>query len=273
MGLFIILACMAASIYFGGRIIEAQGKKPNRNHRILSALPGLVVGIVAASATAFLLRTPPAPAANQPPAQQQAAPTASREALVTEMRMSRNSDGARQNYADQIVRNWPGTPEAEEAAKLSAELKEKAAIDAIGAQWVYSKSEDGMTGKMSSGAMVQSANTFEFDFPYQGAQHATLTLRKHPRHGKDVILAIEKGQIQCSSYDCLVRVRFDDESPKTYTGNEPADNSSEYVFIPAYGTFSTKLKTAKRVRIEVNVFHQGALMAEFDVSGFKPEKL
>jgi len=60
----------------------------------------------------------------------------------------------------------------------------------------------------------ESTNTASFGFPYQGVQHTLLFLRGHPRHGQDVILKIEKGQFQCSSYDgCTVLVRFDDKAP------------------------------------------------------------
>ena len=63
------------------------------------------------------------------------------------------------------------------------------------------------------------------------------------------------------------------QQPVTYNGNEPADNSSETVFIPGFANLEKKIAAANRVRIEVNVHDQGVLMAEFDVSGYKPEKL
>jgi len=117
-----------------------------------------------------------------------------------------------------------------------------------------------------------------FDFPYSGTQHATLTLRTHPRHGKDIIFSIEKGQILCRSYeDCTVLVRFDDEPPSNYSAVGAADNSTETIFIRNYSKFVEKLLKAKRVRIAANIYQQGAPAFEFDVSGFdqgkyKPKK-
>ena len=87
------------------------------------------------------------------------------------------------------------------------------------------------------------------------------------------MLSIEQGQILCSTYDCPIRIRFDDGAAQTLSGTEPGDNSSETVFIPGYVKFSKKLQQAKRVRIEVNIFQQGTLVADFDVSGFNPAKL
>lgn len=87
------------------------------------------------------------------------------------------------------------------------------------------------------------------------------------------MLSIERGQILCHSYgDCSVRVRFDDGKLQTFGGNPPEDNSSEYVFIPAFTTFMKQLPTAKVVKIEVPIYQSGRPVFEFDVSGFKPEK-
>ncbi|MFO3704410.1 hypothetical protein ACI6Q5_05360 [Xanthomonas codiaei] len=170
----------------------------------------------------------------------------------------------------------PTSPEAGTATLLQTDLEKQlhAEQNPVGLQWRYRMNTDEMSGNATRSASVDSTNSFEFDFPYTGRQHATLQLRRHPRWGSDVILSIERGQILCSSYsECPVRVRFDDSPAKVYHGTEPADNSSDTVFIPGYDGFVKKLSTAKRVRIEVNVYQQGAVMAEFDVTGFDSSKL
>ncbi len=122
-------------------------------------------------------------------------------------------------------------------------------------------------------AQVPSSNTVDFDFPYAGAQHATLTLRINPRYGKDIIFSIEKGQFLCHSHeDCTVLVRFDDEQAVNYTAAGAADNSTETIFIRNYGRFFEKMQKVKRVRIVANIYQQGAPMFEFDVSGFDQNK-
>ena len=179
--------------------------------------------------------------------------------------------------AESIVAKAPGSVEAAEVRPLIPDLQK--AVEKYNedlkdrGSWDYFSSTDPMSDKPVMYARVKSDNTFLFDFPYQGAQHATLSLRRHPKWGKDVILSIEKGQLLCSSYSCPVRVRFDDEPARMYEGNEPADNSSESIFIPAYSTFASKLAKAKRVRIEVNVFKQGTLTTEFTVKGFDGAQL
>ncbi|OAJ71556.1 hypothetical protein A7976_08595 [Methylobacillus sp. MM3] len=148
----------------------------------------------------------------------------------------------------------------------------------LGSQWLYNLSDDAMGKGAIHQAEVSSSNTVNFDFPYSGAQRATLTLRIHPRHGKDILFSIEKGQILCHSYeDCSVLVRFDDEKPTNYSAIGAADNSTETIFIRNYSGFVEKMLKAKRVRIAANIYQEGTPAFEFDVSNFdqgkyKPKK-
>lgn len=142
-----------------------------------------------------------------------------------------------------------------------------------GSQWSYHQSDDLMGKGVISQAYVSSSNLVNFDFPYTGAQHATLRLLNGPRHGKVVMFNIEKGQILCHSYeDCTVLVRFDDEKATNYSAVGPADNSTETIFIRNYGRFVEKMLKAKQVRIATNIYQQGAPVFEFDVSGFELNK-
>jgi len=135
--------------------------------------------------------------------------------------------------------------------------------------WHYLDSEDSMTGKPGRTAGVISTNTVAFNFPYAGEQHATLFLRAHPRHGKDVMLTIEKGQFLCSISGCSVFVRFDDKPPRRFSASEPADHKTTMLFIGNYNSFVAELKKAKTLRIEALFFSQGSRVFVFDVAGLK----
>lgn len=153
------------------------------------------------------------------------------------------------------------------------DLEKAVAYEAMGQQWSYRSSKEGMSGKSVRTASVSSTNIISLDFPYAGPQRGELLLRRHPRWGNDVIFSIEKGQILCHSYgDCAIQVRFDDGQVLRYEGTEPSDNSTEYVFIPAFGTFMKRLPNTKVVKVEVQIYQSGNQVFEFDVSGFKPEK-
>lgn len=142
-----------------------------------------------------------------------------------------------------------------------------------GPQWDYDVNEDLMSGSKRYTASLKSANTVSFGFPYGGEQHGTLTLRTVQGKGKDILFYIQRGQILCPSYQgCNVLVRFDDEKPMRFAANGPADHSSELIFLENYSKFTSKLKKAKRVRLSVDIYQNGAPAFEFDVSGFDPAK-
>jgi hypothetical protein len=152
-------------------------------------------------------------------------------------------------------------------------LQAPAADPSLGSQWDYHQDEDSMGKGTAYFASVLSTNTVNFGFPYSGAQHGTLTLRTHPRYGKDVILSIERGQFLCPSYDgCTVLVRFGDSNAVRYSASSAADNSTETIFIRDYPSFVSHLARLTRVRISANVYQEGAPVFEFDVSGFDVSK-
>jgi hypothetical protein len=139
--------------------------------------------------------------------------------------------------------------------------------------WRYDMDEDPMTSAKTYFATVLSSNTIELGSPYGGPQYGTLMLRTHPRHGKDVIFRIQRGQILCRSYDgCTVLVRFDDDEPVRYNANGASDNSTETIFLSNYSGFAERMMKAERVRIAVEIYRSGTPVFEFNVKGFDVTK-
>lgn len=162
----------------------------------------------------------------------------------------------------------PSTPAA------SASTASSTADGSDDSAWDYRAREDKMTGGTTYSATATSVNTVNFDFPYNGEQNGRLTLRRDPKYGKDVILAIEKGQILCPAYDgCTVMVRFDNGKPEAFSAVGTADGSTEAVFIQNYDRFLQKMRKAKIARLSVNIYQQGAPVFEFYVGGFNPDRL
>lgn len=175
----------------------------------------------------------------------------------------------------------PTTPSATETLPLSSNSDSTSNIQTVttptpklpGSQWNYDQYNDEMSKGTIFQARVLSENKVNFDFPYSGLQHGALTLRTHPRYGKDIIFNIERGQFLCTSYDgCTVLVRFDDEEPLKYSATAASDNSTETIFIQNYSKFVGKMLKAKKVRIAANIYQQSAPVFEFDVSGFDQSK-
>ncbi len=167
----------------------------------------------------------------------------------------------------------PSPPTSTGTSSSNSQAVTTPATPLPGSQWQYDKSDDDMGKGAIHQASVLSVNTVNFDFPYSGEQHANLMLRTHPRYGKDIVFRIEKGQVLCNSYeDCTVLVRFDNEKATNYTAIGAADNSTETIFIRNYSRFIEKMLKAKRVRISVNIYQEGAPVFEFNVSGFDQDK-
>ena len=172
-----------------------------------------------------------------------------------------------------LSRSASDQPSGSSAASSSGPAAVASSPPPVGSQWTYSHDTDEMTGKVSHVATVSSENTLEFEFPYNGSQHARLSLRRHPRWGSDVIVGIEKGQFLCTSYEgCTVLVRFDNGEPQSFSANPAADHSTETIFIDNYDRFLSKMRTAKQVRISPKVYQQGNVVFTFDVAGFDAKK-
>lgn len=130
--------------------------------------------------------------------------------------------------------------------------------------WEYLSGADEMTGKITSMATIPSKEEYELPFPYQGGTHARLTLRHHPRQGTDVMLTINKGQLQCFAFTgCKVLVRFDDAEPSTFKASGPEDASNDTLFINGSKKFIAALKKTKRVKIELPFFQHGTRLFTF----------
>jgi hypothetical protein len=140
-------------------------------------------------------------------------------------------------------------------------------------KWIYSTSPDEMGKGVVLFAILRSENSFRFDFPYQGEQRSTLTLRRHPRHGNDAIVTVEKGQLHCAYQACNWNIRFDEAPATAFTLSEPESRQSQVMFIRNFDRFYSELVKAKRVRIEAQFFQQPPVVLDFDVSGFDPTRL
>lgn len=189
--------------------------------------------------------------------------------------------------ARDIVDNYPGTPEADSAAAMIPDLERAAAEyaageaerrearerEALARKWSYTSDIDPMTSGTTRYARIKSENTINLDFPYQGEQYATLMLRNHPSHGRDVIFSIEQGQLLCTSYSgCRVRIRFDEGAAQTWSAVGPSDHSSTALFIRNFNSFVSHLRRSRVIRIQPEIYEAGAPTFEFQVGGFSPDR-
>jgi hypothetical protein len=131
-------------------------------------------------------------------------------------------------------------------------------LSAFAKNWRYDKVTDDMTGKEIWVADCESTNSIELAWLHGKSVTARLSLREHPRHGKNVMLTLTAGQLLCRSYEnCSITVRFDDAPPKTWSARGPPDGDSKMIFILGYDRFLKALRKASVVRIEVPLYQEG----------------
>jgi hypothetical protein len=161
------------------------------------------------------------------------------------------------------------SPQSTALMSVPPKVAEVGAEKAPAPEWNYQEEADRMSGGLIKLALVQSSNTVEFGFPYGGAQHARLELRIHPRYGRDVIFAIEKGQFTCDVGGCRVSLRFDNNKAKIFQASEPSDHSTTSLFVHGYQSIVNELKKAKHLYIEALFYQQGLVVFQFDVAGLE----
>lgn len=159
--------------------------------------------------------------------------------------------------------------EAEKKRKEQEQARHEAEQKRLGLRWNYEENQDAMGRGKIKHAYVKSLNQVQFDFPYKGAQRATLQLRTHPQYGKDAILSIERGQFLCAIDGCTVNVRFGTGKPVAYRAVEPADHSTTVLFIKGHDQFVANTKKVEKVSVEARFYQEGNKVFEFDVSGLK----
>jgi hypothetical protein len=241
----------------------------------------VVVGIIVAQCVAKVNESS-SPAVSSGTAIEAPARTAAQEWDRIQARWSPEEDPSEKHAAivrelERMVTTFPNTPEAKSAAELLPTAREKADAYVATAnarvserKWHYDSNVDPMTSAKRVFAAIDSENTIELDFPYQGAQHGKLMIRRTGSE-LDAFFSIREGQLQCGYNECFVDVRFDEEPPTKFRMAEAADNSTEILFFTDPQRLLSKIEGAKTVRVQVVIFHGGAHTFEFDVSGFRPE--
>lgn len=163
-----------------------------------------------------------------------------------------------------------------EAQERNQSLKSKLAELTLDSQrinslqkWQYYSGHDEMTSKFYKRAAQTSENLVSFRFPYGKNQRGNLVLREHPRYGFDAIIDFDSAQIKCRYDGCSIKVRFDDQPLVRWNVSKPSDGSSDIVFLRNSKGFLERLKTSKKVLIEMEFYRDGVRVLEFSTEQFE----
>ena len=115
---------------------------------------------------------------------------------------------------------------------------------------------------------VEANDKVDFDFPYQGGSTGALLVRT--KNGKkSAMFTIDKGQIDTDYDGTYIRVKFDDEAPVKWLMAESSTGSSDVLFFENENKFISKLKTSKKVVLEVPFFRNGNRQFTFNTEGLE----
>jgi hypothetical protein len=170
------------------------------------------------------------------------------------------------------TRSVPATAKSEVVATTDV-------TDAVDAPaWQFHEATDSFSNQKFQYATVKSLNIFNFEFPYQGEQHATL-LYEPQLHGSFfeafIRLDVERGQFICTGEYCHVLVKFDDGTLLTWSGNLPSDGSTNELRMQVYDDgaggnaecFALKMARTKLITIRAEFYQEGTRDMEFNVAG------
>lgn len=146
--------------------------------------------------------------------------------------------------------------------------------------WTPSYQNDEMRGTAQKFLTLDSENSADFDFPYNGGSELSIVLRSKKTTLKkgqkpeelmptEALLLISKGQFLCNSYGgCHVSVKFDQDKIKTYSMNEAADGSADVIFFSAPSGFIKNIKSHKQVIIEAEFYQEGKKQFKFNLDNY-----
>ncbi|HEV7165902.1 MAG TPA: hypothetical protein VGO35_10975 [Gammaproteobacteria bacterium] len=162
---------------------------------------------------------------------------------------------------------------ATKAATLSTAsptaAKANASQQSLPSNWMYNTIPGNSFNKSRYTATVDSSNTLNFAFPYNGPQHPTLVLRSD-----GAVLVLFNGQIDCGIENCQIQTKFDDGPVGEVTVSKPDDGSTGvfYFFADAPG-FVKHLIASKKLALNINFYQEGRQEVDYNLSGLNLGKI
>lgn len=134
-------------------------------------------------------------------------------------------------------------------------------------KWVYSESKSEMSDDEYIQVSIDSENSVNFSFPYQGEQKATLRLWRNKTGNTDYLtFRIEKGQIVCrTGSGCNLSVKIDDDNAFYVKGDEPFDGDTTYTTVELDDEQAFKIAKASKILIQPTIYKEGYPIFKFDV--------
>lgn len=133
--------------------------------------------------------------------------------------------------------------------------------------WTYNEDKDQMRGTTVKYAQVQSSEKFPNSIGVGDEQSTVLEVQKQAK-GYDVDIINPNLQFTCSTLVTKqLAVKFDGGPIEHYNCTGSVGDKFGLAFLTKGDGFVSKLRTAKRVMIEAEVFQRGNVQMTFNVAG------
>lgn len=144
----------------------------------------------------------------------------------------------------------------------------KVARTSPSSNWSYMEDKDEMREASVKRAVLVASKPISLAFPY-GASTPELTVRSDPKFGSDVYISAN-AQFLCRSHDDdTISVKFDQGPIEEWACADADSGSRELIFVQRQQAFVERLKKAKQVIIEAEMYNAGRVQMNFNVAGLK----
>jgi hypothetical protein len=148
----------------------------------------------------------------------------------------------------------------------AADGNSQGAAAASASSWTYGEDKDAMRGTSTKYAQTPSDEKFQNALGLN-EQNTTLSVEKRAK-GYDVAIINPNLQFTCNSItDTQVSVKFDDGAVARFGCTGSVGDKFGVAYINPGPRVAAKLKTAKKVMIEAEVFQHGNVQMTFNVAG------
>ncbi|OXI39631.1 hypothetical protein CFB84_25125 [Burkholderia aenigmatica] len=128
-----------------------------------------------------------------------------------------------------------------------------------------------MRGTMQYSAFTVSSNEINLPFPYQGGSHLLIAIRKTAEGHTEALMAIKKGQLTCGYPGCQATVKFDDHAISKVSLSPAAGGATEAAFLDNAPDFIKRIRSSKKLIVEIAIYNGGLQQFTFDTAGLKWE--
>jgi hypothetical protein len=166
----------------------------------------------------------------------------------------------------EIVQNYPGSPEAKEVRETLPDTVAKGTAITTRRRlerlWIYQE------GKESGGDQVTASI---YSSQPSNDDRVRLVLRRHSAWGQSTYLFGDGKGFDCAKSNCTITATFDDGAPQKLKAHLP-ETGEPAIFISDDRAFIAKMAKTQKISLDVVEKDKGAKTLVFEVGGYDADK-